>query len=131
MVYSKTKQRQRQGNLSKEQKDENYNRFFIKAFTNIDVSEIKKEGVSTLRDFSQVSKGYMKKDYYDVLASSFGLKKAIFEKYFKDEQIQVVKYKRKEKSIFRFQVKKGMVINFSGKVRKGGQFLPKSYFDEN
>ncbi len=139
----------RSGSSAKRQ-EESYNRFFQNAFSNQNIDELIDEGgASSLENFKQVSRKNVKdKGYWDAMFNTTfkgkdgktrsskyqRLGDAIYKNYIhvlqrSDVQITEVSYKRKagRHVMTRVRVLKGQKIDFSGKVYRGGQFLPKSF----
>lgn len=127
---------------------EGYNRFYNRAFESGEIEEIlERGGGESLNNFKKISKEVMaKRDFWDVMfsrtfkgrdtkvrASKFPqeLGKTIYEQYFpKDRRSEVKTYSIRGKNVSRLRVRKGNKLTFSGKVYRGGQFLPKRFIEE-
>ena len=113
--------------LSREERADKYRDFYKRAFTDIDIDKIFEEGGQTsITNFKQLSKQHIKDTGY--WNAMFGrekeskiLGKQIFSNFFEDDRIT-------QNVNDRIIVRTGKTINFAGKIRKGGQFLPKAYF---
>lgn len=137
------------GSLTPKQQT-SYNRFFVNAFTEMDIDEIVEQGgADNLETFKEVSKKHVKeKGYWEKMFQQTWKSKrdgkvrtskyqrlgdAIYSQYFgrltKKTTIREVQRKGKEKTFVftRFTVAKGERIKFQNKIYKGGQFLPKAY----
>lgn len=112
--------------MSKKNKFDQYEDFWQRAFEEADIKDILAEGGQTsLHDFKQSSKKHIKEAGY--WKAMFGkqekLGKKIYDLFFSDENIARNKNNR-------LIVATGKSIEFEGKLRKGGQFLPKKYFEQ-
>jgi ASC-1-like (ASCH) protein len=113
-----------------EKKIEDYEDFYQRAFTETDVEEIYQEGGSAdLDTFKDVSRVRCKnQDYWKAMFEREGVSKPtklgtkMFEIFFADERLRKIKTGR-------IQFVKGMTpFVFEGKLRRPGQFPPKSYY---
>lgn len=128
-----------------EKQESSYNRFFLCAFTEIELEEIiESGGTQSVENFKILSEQKMsKKDYWEkmfnptfegrdkvIRKSKFTpLGNAIYSNYLKGLMPvpRVIKYKRGEKEITRTQVPKGKTFVWSGKTYRAGVFLPKDF----
>ena len=113
--------------ISLEKRLEKYEDFYKRAFTDADIEDIFENGGQlSLSNFRKRSKDHVKESgYWDAMfgreKESKTLGKQIFKHFFEDERIT-------QNVNSRIIVRKGQSVNFGGKVRTGGQFLPRAFF---
>ena len=117
--------------LTKTEEDK-YEDFYDRTFGKVDVEQLLAEGGGAdLQVFKEKSKGKINHDLWEAMFNrtvkkakttrkTNTLGQAIFIRKFEDQQITINK---SGKAI----VKTGQRIDWGGKMRKGGQYLPKDY----